>query len=70
MNKKVTFASKPLPKESNQWVNERVAGEGEETKRLTLDIPKSLHARIKSDCALNDKSMVGVIIAMLEEKFK
>lgn len=39
------------------------------TKRLTLDIPESLHARIKSQCALRHTKMVDEIREMLEAKF-
>ena len=70
--KKVAFGVKPAPREqppatADEWV-ERRASEG--TKRLTLDIPASLHARIKSACALRGVKMVDEIRALLEERFK
>lgn len=54
--KKVTCGTKPTPQapaaaSADQWV---VASRTRETiKRLTLDIPASLHMRIKSTCALH-----------------
>jgi hypothetical protein len=48
------------------------AMKGEDTtpmKRLTLDIPEELHARIKSQCALRRTKMVDEIRAILETHF-
>lgn len=72
MVKKVTLTTTPTPKVvpaavADQWVENRVADEG--TKRLTLDIPESLHRRIKAQCAMNGVKMVDVIRSLLEEKF-
>jgi hypothetical protein len=55
----------------DQWVESRTPeGGGEERmKRLTIDIPVSLHARIKSQCALRGTKMVDEIRALLEERF-
>lgn len=39
-------------------------------KRLILDIPATLHARIKVSCAARDVSMVKEITAMLETKYQ
>jgi hypothetical protein len=41
----------------------------ESTARFTIDIPVSLHARIKSQCALKRVKMREEVLAMLEEKF-
>lgn len=38
-------------------------------KRLTLDIPEELHARIKSQCALRRVKMVDAIRDILDESF-
>ncbi|KAM3108246.1 hypothetical protein [Phormidesmis sp. 146-33] len=38
-------------------------------KRLTLDIPASLHQRIKVACAMQDVRMVDAIKELLEERF-
>lgn len=41
----------------------------EPTARFTIDIPVSLHARIKSQCALKRVKMREEVLSMLEEKF-
>jgi hypothetical protein len=70
--KKVTIGSKPTanaaPRSPDEWVNAR-QGPGEPTKRLTIDIPLSLHTRIKSQCALQNLQMADVIRQMLERRF-
>lgn len=38
-------------------------------KRLTIDIPEELHARIKSQCALRRTKMADEIRALLESHF-
>lgn len=74
--KKITFGAKPsasMPAEqaADAWVDERKQppGEAEKLKRLTLDIPASLHSRIKSSCAMRDKKMVEEITELLLEKY-
>jgi hypothetical protein len=65
--KKVTFGGKPT---TNRMVNspdEWVAGEP--TKRLTIDIPLSLHQRVKSQCALEGANMAEVVRGLLEKRF-
>ena len=55
---------------ADQWVAQREgAGEGEPMKRFTIDVPQSLHARIKSRCALRGEKMADVIRALLQEHF-
>ena len=56
---------------ADQWVADRdgSAGEGEPMKRFTIDVPQSLHARIKSQCALRGQKMADVIRALLKEHF-
>lgn len=73
MAKKIALTTTPTPKAvpaaADQWVENRSSAADEETKRLTLDLPKSLHSRIKSQCALDGRKMVDVIRELLEEKF-
>lgn len=85
MTKKVTMSTKPNSKTNGQgfdadaWVAQGGAItatatqteqiEKESTARFTIDIPVSLHARIKSQCALNRQKMREVVLEMLEEKF-
>lgn len=68
MNKKVTFTAKPTAKPINadQWVESRAT---EETKRLTFDIPDSLHRRVKSQCAIKGVKMADEIRELLEKHF-
>lgn len=71
MKKKVAFGTQPKvaapAPDPESWVERR--SEPEPLKRLTIDIPKSLHARIKSQCALRGTKMVEEIRLMLEEAY-
>lgn len=42
----------------------------EPTKRLTFDIPRSLHAAVKATCATEGKKMNEEIIKLLEARFR
>ncbi len=70
--KKVTFGGKPTSRKANmssdQWVTDR-GGVTEATKRLTIDVPLSLHQRVKSQCALKGEKMADVVRNLLEERF-
>jgi hypothetical protein len=62
--------------DADTWVNQGAAlttngsqPEKESTARFTIDIPVSLHARIKSQCALKRVKMREEVLAMLEDKF-
>jgi len=79
MTKKVSFARAAAPKSADDWVA-AVPAEGtvelappaepsEPMKRLTIDVPRSLHTRIKAACALRGSKMVDEIRAMLEREF-
>ena len=71
--KKVAIGSKPTaksaPSSPDEWVSDR-SGSDEPMKRLTIDIPESLHQRVKSQCALNGEKMADVVRALLEKQFK
>lgn len=76
--KKIALTPSPLHKPSakagapsaDRWVKTRSLDvEKEAQKRLTLDIPASLHARIKSQCALDGTKMVEKITAILQEEW-
>ncbi len=81
MSKKVTMSTKPTSKTNAQaydadaWVSgakldtNGQAEDKEKTARFTIDIPVSLHARIKSQCALKRVKMREEVLVMLEEKF-
>lgn len=72
MSKKVFFGVKPGAAraddaaKADEWVNNRV----EATKRLTIDVPASLHARIKSQCALRGVKMADEVRELLEQHFQ
>ncbi len=70
--KKITIQSKPAQGAKGSgvdaWVQDRQTT-GEPTKRLTVDLPSSLHRRIKSQCALREENMADVIRELLERHF-
>jgi hypothetical protein len=39
------------------------------TKRLNLNIPARLHARIKAQCAMEGRDMTQALIELLESRF-
>jgi len=78
--KKISFgstptANQPKPAASAQadqakienWIENR--GGPEPTKRFTIDVPKSLHARIKAQCAMRGVAMNEEIRELLEKHF-
>lgn len=71
MAKKVAFGVSPVskaaaPANADQWVeNRKIEG----TKRLTIDLPASLHTRIKATCAVRGVKMADEIRQLLEEHF-
>lgn len=72
MSKKVAFGVKPGPAQADaskadEWVNNRTM---EAMKRLTIDVPASLHARIKSQCALRGVKMADEVRELLEKHFQ
>ncbi len=81
MSKKVTMSTKPNKTSvrelsADDWVSQGANSttngdetEKEATARFTIDIPVSLHARIKSQCALKRVKMREEVLSILEEKF-
>jgi hypothetical protein len=77
--KKISIGKKPVAGarklSADDWVSaptqlpEAREGGVEPMKRFTIDVPRSLHTRIKSQCALQDLHMADVIREMLEERF-
>lgn len=72
--KKVTFTgrppSTPMPAtSSDDWVAARSTPTQEGTKRFTIDVPISLHKRVKSQCALQNLVMADVMRELLERRF-
>jgi len=77
--KKASFPAKPTAKTQDQWVQGAAAsapakkGQGtaptEAMKRFTIDVPTSLHARIKVACAKRGTKMADEIRILLEKHF-
>jgi hypothetical protein len=70
--KKVSFGSKPSAAgqsgSADDWVHARERPV-EPAKRLTIDIPESLHRRVKTACAMENLVMADVVREMLEQRF-
>jgi len=73
MSKKVAFGGKPTAKTvtQDQWVESRKTdpAKAEDMKRLTFDIPDTLHRRIKSQCAAKGVKMADELRGLLEKHF-
>ncbi|MCU7065144.1 hypothetical protein K7R09_25445 [Serratia ureilytica] len=74
--KKVTFGAKPnkLAPSADAWVESRAVEEAppppvEKMKRLTIDIPESLHKAIKSACALRGTKIADEVRELLYDKY-
>jgi len=72
--KKVAFGPKPSSKpaaapSAEEWVKNREEAADEPMKRLTLDIPESLHRTIKVSCAGRGTKMAEEIRALLEAHY-
>ena len=73
--KKVSITSKPdgsrkpTAEAAEARVAERQANGNEPTKRLTIDVPFSLHRRMKAQCALDGVNMADVVRELLGERF-
>ena len=75
MNKKVTIAPKPqsgrqaATADPDEWVRTGRIEEREAMKRLTIDVPASLHTRIKVQCAERGVKIADEVRALLEQHF-
>lgn len=73
--KKVAIGGKPSAKAADNksvdaWIDSRHQEVTKApTKRLTIDIPADLHARLKAECAMNGRKMVDEIRELLQEKY-
>jgi hypothetical protein len=76
--KKVTFGAKPIKANQNAdadaWVESRSIEEEkppvEKMKRLTIDVPESLHKSIKSACALRGTKIADEVRELLINKYR
>lgn len=73
MNKKISIGAKPttraVPAAADAWVESRNAGEVEPMKRLTIDIPESLHRAIKGQCAMRGTKIADELREILAQKY-
>ena len=74
MNKKVTIGTKPTSKNTqtsaDEWVESRSSGsEPEPMKRLTIDVPESLHRSIKAQCAMRGTKIADEVRELLLQKY-
>ena len=65
----VVAAPKPEPKVLKVRKKSEEPVAGEKMKRLTIDIPDSLHRRVKSRCGEEGLQMADVIRGFLEKRF-
>ncbi|MDN7570776.1 hypothetical protein QZM56_40540 [Burkholderia contaminans] len=73
--KKVQIGTKPTnkpapPAAADAWVESRSNGdEPEQMKRLTIDIPESLHRRIKGSCGMRGTKIADEVRELLIQKY-
>jgi len=66
VSKKVSIKTpKAKPETADNWVDTR-----ENKKRLTIDMPSSLHMRLKIEAVKRGETMAEMICNILEEKLK
>ena len=75
MNKKVSIGTKPTSRGEtvavDSWVENRdSANSPEAMKRLTIDIPESLHRAIKSQCAMRGTKIADEVRELLLQKYR
>lgn len=64
-SKKPSAAAAPSPAALDQFVT---GGKGQ-TKRLNVEIPAALHARVKAGCAMQGREIRDVVTELLEQRF-
>ena len=62
-------SNKPAPAAADAWVDNRQSDEPEIVKRLTIDIPESLHRKIKAQCAMRGTKIVEEVRELLLQKY-
>ena len=72
--KKIKFGAKPTnqpaPAAVDTWVESRTATDTPEPmKRLTIDVPGSLHRAIKSQCAMRGTKIADEVRELLLQKY-
>mgnify|MGYP001192660772 FL=1 len=62
--------NKPAPPAADAWVESRSNGdEPEPMKRLTIDVPESLHRSIKAQCAMRGTKIADEVRELLLQKY-
>jgi len=72
MNKKISIGKKPtVAPSADAWISDRVtaAEETEKMKRLTIDIPESLHKAIKMQTAERGTKIADEVRELLIQKY-
>lgn len=74
MSKKIVIGTKPTSKQTpsadaNAWVKRRPAA-NVKMKRLTIDIPETLHRTIKAQCAMRGTKIADEVRELLIQKYK
>ncbi len=71
--KKIQIGAKPtgnVAAAADEWVQNRETGEKEPNKRLTIDIPESLHRDIKMQCAARGTKIADEVRELLLQKYR
>ena len=70
MAKTVTVARpRPVPTDDEFVRRPPPSDPGEPLKRITVDVPLSLHTRVKIDCAARHTNMAAEIKEMIERRW-
>ena len=72
--KKVSIGAKPTNKPTapaaDAWVESRAVADAHEAmKRLTIDVPESLHRAIKAQCAMRGTKIADEVRELLLQKY-
>lgn len=71
--KKISIGTKPgkpaAATNADAWVESRHTDEKEPVKRLTIDIPLSLHRNIKAQCAMRGTKIAEELRELLVQKY-
>ncbi|WP_375672032.1 MULTISPECIES: plasmid partition protein ParG [unclassified Bartonella] len=73
MNKKIKIGTKPtnksIPLTADAWVGSHKGSISGGMKRLTIDIPESLHRLIKVSCASRGTKIADEVRELLSQKY-
>ncbi|WP_336277065.1 plasmid partition protein ParG [Bartonella sp. CB178] len=74
MSKKIKIGTKPtsksIPATADAWVESRTINTDERMKRLTIDVPESLHRSIKMSCASRGTKIADEVRELLIQKYE